>query len=111
MKTKNPKKQRKMRYNAPGHLRHKMMSAHLDKLLSKKLGKRSMKIRKGDEVEIMRGAFRKKRGIISVINRKNMKILIENIKIKKGSGQENSIDVCRFRHSLRRTSISGRACC
>ena len=47
-----------------------------------------MKIRKGDEVEIMRGAFRKKRGIISVINRKNMKILIENIKIKKGSGQE-----------------------
>src|SRR3989338_143123 len=50
-------KQRKFRQNAPLHVRHKFMSSHLSKELRKQLKRRSLPLRKGDEVKIMRGKF------------------------------------------------------
>ena len=62
--SKQPRKQRKYRYNAPLHLRHKMMSVHLTKELRKKYGKRNFPIRKGDTIKITGGKFNKKQGKI-----------------------------------------------
>ncbi len=83
-----PRKQRKYRYNAPLHIRHKFVSANLSPELRKELGRRSLPLRKGDEVEVMRGSFKGFKGIIERINLKNLKVYIENLNVKKADGTE-----------------------
>ena len=82
------RKQRKYRYNAPMHVRQKLVSAHLDKVLRKDYNKRSLSVRKGDEVTIMRGAFSGTRGKISRVVLKDLKVYVDSAKVKKVSGQE-----------------------
>ena len=91
MKTKNPKKQRKRAQNAPLHLRRKLLSAHLSKELRKEFKKRSLPLRKGDEVKVMRGKHKGKKGKISKVDPKKIKVYIENIKRRKVSGEEVQI--------------------
>lgn len=91
--SKQPRKQRKYRYNAPLHIRQKMLSAHLDKALHKEYKKRSMPVRVGDEVIVMRGKFRKKSGKISAVDMRSLKIYIDTIKRKKVSGEEKEIPI------------------
>lgn len=86
--SKQPRKQRKYRYNAPMHVRQKLVSAHLDKMLRKEHGKRSLTVRKGDEVKIMTGQFRGTRGKVSRVDLKALKVYVEHAKVKKVSGQE-----------------------
>ena len=81
-----PRKQRKYRYNAPLHLRHKFLNAHLSAELRKKYGKRSVPLRKGDEVLIMRGTFKKKKGEIMEVDLKRSRVSIENINRTKKDG-------------------------
>src|SRR3989344_900157 len=50
-----PRKQRKFPFNAPLHIRHSFLSAHLSKELRLQYKRRAFQLRKGDEVEIMRG--------------------------------------------------------
>ena len=88
--SKQTRKQRKYRAHAPLHRRQVMVSAHLDKTLKKEYKKRSMPLRVGDEVIVMRGSFRKKGGKVSVVDLKKLKIQVEGVKAKKISGQEVS---------------------
>jgi large subunit ribosomal protein L24 len=87
-KSKKPRKQRKFLYNAPLHLRKKMLAAHLSKELREKYKTRSLPVRVGDEVEVMRGKFKGKRGKILKVDLKKLRVYVEGITIKKSSGQE-----------------------
>ncbi len=89
-KSKQPRKQRKYRYNAPNHVRHKLLSAHLSKELRKQFKKRSIPIRKGDEVEVMVGSFKKTRGIVERVDMKKLKVYVEGVKVKKVDGSQVS---------------------
>ena len=91
LKSKQPRKQRKYRYNAPLHLRHKFLNAHLSAELRKKYGKRSVPLRKGDEVLIMRGSFKKKKGKILEIDLKRSRATIEGINRKKLDGTKVNV--------------------
>ncbi len=82
------RKQRKYRENAPGHVRQKMMSVNLDKTLRKDYKKRSLAVRKGDEVVVMRGTHKGKSGRVTKVDMKKLLVYIDNVKIKKVSGQE-----------------------
>ena len=84
--SKQPRKQRKYRANAPLHLRRKMMSANLSKELRKKYSKRNFPIHKGDTVRIMRGEFKKRMGKIENVDLKKMRIGIEGIYRTKKDG-------------------------
>ena len=86
--SKDPGKQRKYRHNAPYHIRKKFFSTHLSKELIKKYNRRSIVVRKGDEVEIMRGKRKKKTGRVSRTDLKKMKVYIEGITRKRVSGVE-----------------------
>ncbi len=91
--SKQPRKQRKYRYNAPLHIRHKLISAHLSKELRERFKRRSFPLRKNDEVKIMRGKFRDKKGKVERIDLKKYKVYIEGIKIKKADGSEVSVPI------------------
>ncbi len=91
MISKKPKKQRKKIYAAPLHKKQKLVAAHLSKSLVKQFNKRSLSLRKGDEVKVMRGKYSGETGKISKVNLRKTKVYIENIKRKKVSGEETHI--------------------
>ncbi|MAG20291.1 50S ribosomal protein L24 [archaeon] len=84
--SKQPRKQRKYIANAPLHIQRKFISSHLSKELRTKYQRRSIKIRTGDRVKLMRGQFKNKTGKIEKINTKQRKIFIENIHNLKKDG-------------------------
>jgi len=81
-----PRKQHKYRHNAPLHIKHKFLSAHLSKELRQKYGKRSLPLRKGDEVLVMRGSFKKKQAKILSVNNKSSSVYLEGIQRAKKDG-------------------------
>ncbi len=85
-----PRKQRKYRHNAPLHVMRKFLSVNLSKLLRERFGKRSMIIRKGDEVIVMRGSLKGKSGTVERVNIEKEKVYIEGFKMKKVDGSEIS---------------------
>ncbi|MFQ5974944.1 MAG: 50S ribosomal protein L24 [Candidatus Hydrothermarchaeales archaeon] len=87
-KSKQPRKQRKARYNAPLHKRQKMVSATLSDKLRVKYDKRSMPVRKGDTIEVMRGDFSGHKGKVEKVDLKRMRIYVEGVTIKRTDGQE-----------------------
>src|SRR5512137_2373694 len=91
MSTRKPGKQRKLLYNAPLHVRQKMMSVHLSDALRKQLGKRNLPVRKGDEVRVTRGKHKGAAGKVEEVDLKRLKVFIENVKAKKVSGKEAAI--------------------
>jgi large subunit ribosomal protein L24 len=84
--SKQPRKQRKYRANAPLHIQRKLMSANLTKELHKKYGKKNFPIHKGDNVKIMKGEFKKKTGKIETVDFGNQRVTIEGIFRTKKDG-------------------------
>jgi len=91
--SKRPSKQRKYSANAPLHTKRKLLSVNLSKELRKKYKKRSFPVRKGDNVRIMRGKFKKKQGKIISIDVKKLGIKIEGIMIKKRDGSKVNVKI------------------
>jgi large subunit ribosomal protein L24 len=89
--SKQARKQRKFRFNAPLHIKMKLMSSNLSKELRKKTGKRSTPLRKGDTVKIMKGEFKKQTGKIAEIKSYSMKVYIEGMQKSKKDGTKVNI--------------------
>ncbi len=86
MTSRKPKKQRKSRYTAPWHRRHRYLTAKLAPELVDKHGIKRLPVHTGDTVYITRGAFRDSEGDVIEIDMKNLKLSIENITIEKVDG-------------------------
>lgn len=86
-----PRKQRKFRVNAPLHTKHKFLSANLSKELRKKYGKRNLPLRKGDDVLIMRGAFKKKKAKVTSVDLKTSRIILEGMQRGKKDGSKVNV--------------------
>lgn len=88
-----PSKQRKYLYNAPLHHRGKIMSAHLSPELRDKYGIRSLPIRKGDRVKVVRGDHRGIEGEVIRVDREGYRIAIKGLIRKKSDGTEIPVPV------------------
>jgi large subunit ribosomal protein L24 len=84
--SKQPRKQRKYVFNAPHHIKKKLVSTNLSKELREKHNKRNVPIRKGDKVKILRGQFKGKTGEITKVDLRNLKVNIEKIELLKKDG-------------------------
>lgn len=80
------RKQRKYIHNAPLNIKHKFLASHLSKELIKKYNKRSIPVRKGDKVKIVRGQFKKKEGKVEKVFTKKSRVYIDSIQITKIDG-------------------------
>ena len=83
-----PRKQVKFRANAPNHIKRTFMGSTLDKELRTKYGRRSIEVRKGDEVKIMRGQFKGKQGKVGDVDIKNTRIQVDGIQRAKAGGEK-----------------------
>lgn len=86
IKSKQARKQRKYRYNAPLHIKQKFVGTHLSKELHKKYNRRAMNLRKGDGVKVMRGQFKNKVGKIEEVSLKKIKVYVSGIEVVKRDG-------------------------
>ncbi len=84
--TVKPSKQRKRLYNAPLHIRYKMFSAPLSPELKEKYGIKSLPVRTGDTVRIMRGSFKGFEGKVREVDRKKYRIFVEGVTREKVDG-------------------------
>lgn len=92
-KSKSQGKQRKYRYNAPLHVKQKLMRVHLSKDLRKKHGKRSLGLRKGDRVKVVVGQFKGKTAKVEKIDLRKNKVLLEGVEMSKKDGSKTKYPV------------------
>lgn len=81
------RKNRKRHFQAPSHIRRRLMSAPLSKELRQKYNVRSMPIRKDDEVQVVRGHFKGNQvGKVVQAYRKKFVVYIEKIQRENANG-------------------------
>jgi large subunit ribosomal protein L24 len=85
-RVKDPRKQRKLLHNAPAHLRHKLMAAPLSPQLTASKSTKTLPVRKGDTVRIMRGDNKGFEGKISRVDLKHYRIYLEGLTREKVDG-------------------------
>ncbi len=81
--SKQPRKQRKARYKAPLHIRHKLMAVTLSEELRERFNTRSLPVRKGDTVLVMRGDFREQEGKVEKVDYQNYRLFIDGVSVQK----------------------------
>lgn len=84
-----PRKQRRARYQAPLHLRTKLLGAPLSpQLRTQYNGKRRVRVVTGDTVRVMRGDFAGDEGVVDMVDVKNSKVVVHGVVITKADGTE-----------------------
>jgi large subunit ribosomal protein L24 len=84
-RVKDPRKQRKRLFNAPAHMRHKMMAAPLaPELVSR--GAKTLPVRKGDTVRVVRGDHIGFEGKVNRVDLKRYRITLEGLTREKVDG-------------------------
>lgn len=81
------RKSRKAHFSAPSNIRRKIMSSKLSKDLKTKYETKSIPVRKGDTVKIMRGTFKGREGKVQAVYRKKWALHIEKIVKEKTNGK------------------------
>ena len=90
-KSKKPSKQRLYEHETPKNEAHKLMSAPLSKKLRTEHGYRTLPVREGDSIIIVRGEYKGKKGKISKTDPVKHRIFVDGIGGKKTDAQEIAI--------------------
>jgi len=81
-----PTKQRKMIFQAPDHIRHKLFAASLSPELKASHGVKTLPVRNGDTVRVMRGDHKGFEGKVTRVYRRKYKIYVEGLTREKADG-------------------------
>lgn len=87
-RSKQPRKQRKERQDAPLHKRNKYVRATLSDDLREEYGTRSVRVSEGDTVEIMRGDYAGEEEEVLRVDLDETKVYVENVTVEKTDGEE-----------------------
>ncbi|MBI1971794.1 MAG: 50S ribosomal protein L24 [Candidatus Aenigmarchaeota archaeon] len=79
--------------NVPLHKKKKLVNVALNRDLRAQLKRRSLGLRKGDEVQIIKGRFKNTKGTVTKVDLKRMKIYIDTAVIKKKSGGQVQVPI------------------
>ncbi|WP_069808032.1 50S ribosomal protein L24 [Vulcanisaeta thermophila] len=86
-RSKQPRKQRKALFNAPLHVRHRLLTARLSEDLQRQYGIKRLPVRRGDTVLILRGDFKGVRGKVVEVDLRRVRIYVDGATLKKPSGE------------------------
>ena len=91
--SKSPRKQRRRIRNAAIHERKNLLKCRLDEFIQEEYGLRSLVVKKGDLVRIMRGQFRDTEGKVTNVSYKKGVVYLDNATITKADGKETSVPI------------------
>ncbi len=83
-----PRKQRSYAREAPLHVKRQFLAAHLSKELRGKHKTRSITVRTGDKVTVLRGQFRKKSGKVERVDIRESRLYITGVEQSKRDGSK-----------------------
>ena len=81
-----PRTVRRAQLKAPLHIRSKFVSAHLSEELRRKYGRRSLRLRPGDTVKVMRGSYKGIQGKVQKVFPEEGRVTIEGLTREKARG-------------------------
>lgn len=86
------RKQRKGRANAPLHIRHRMIACHLDRALRTEYSTRSVSVKKGDTVKVLRGSegIKGMEAKVADVDLKHLTLTLEAVTIAKADGTQKA---------------------
>ena len=87
------RKQRKYVHNTPLHIKTAQLGAHLHKSLREKYAVRSLPIRKGDKVKVMRGSFKGTESTVEQVSRKERRVTLEKMRATRRDGSEVPVSI------------------
>jgi len=87
------RKSRRAHFQAPSHIRRKLMSSPLSKELRGKYGCKRIPIRKDDEVLVVRGSFKGREGKVIECYRKKFRIYVDKVSREKANGATVNVGV------------------
>jgi large subunit ribosomal protein L24 len=92
VKSSKARKQRKALYNAPVHVRRRIVSSHLNEALMKEHKKRSVPVIKGDTVMVVRGDadIVWTEGKVSNVDTKSGRLTVEGVTTTKADGAQTA---------------------
>ncbi|VVB91341.1 50S ribosomal protein L24 [uncultured archaeon] len=88
MTSSQPRKQRKSRYQADLHARHKFLGAMLSDELKEKHKTNAVPVRTGDTVKVLRGDHRGKEGKVAAVDHNKFTITVDGVTVTKSDGTE-----------------------
>ncbi len=91
--TKQPRKKRKHMYNASLHEKAKLINARVSDALQTQLKKKTMRVKKGYKVKVLRGKFKKTEGKVVSVDYKKSRVFIDSAKSKSARGKEKSVGI------------------
>ncbi|HRD24970.1 MAG: 50S ribosomal protein L24 [Methanoculleus sp.] len=86
--SKQPRKQRKARYNAPNHIQGRFLTASLSPELREKYSTRRVRVVSGDTVKVFRGDFAGDEGIVDAVDMKACRLVVHGVMVTKADGTE-----------------------
>ena len=86
--SKQPRKQRKARYNAPNHTRGRFLFASLAPELRGKYSTRRARVVKGDTVKVLRGDFAGNEGVVDAVDMRMCRLVVHGVMVTKSDGTE-----------------------
>ena len=106
--TSRPSKQRKTIWNASGSRRNRLLSAPLSSGLQTRHGTKSLPVRKGDTVKIVRGDFTGVEGKVSEVDRNRNRLYVEGVTRDKVSGTSTKMSVHPSKVQITNLSLDDR---
>ncbi|MBD3404886.1 MAG: 50S ribosomal protein L24 [Candidatus Lokiarchaeota archaeon] len=91
--SKSPRKQRRFLHKSSIHEHKKLLRCRLDEFLREEYGMRSLTVKKGDLVRVMRGQFRETEGKIVRIDYSKALVYLDNATTTKADGKEVQIPI------------------
>ncbi len=90
VKSTKARKQRKALYNAPNHIKRRMVASHLSRDLIQEYGRRSMPVIRGDTVVVVRGeeSILGIEGRVQGVDTNTGRITVEGVTIAKADGTQ-----------------------
>ncbi|MGB9023899.1 MAG: 50S ribosomal protein L24 [Candidatus Bathyarchaeia archaeon] len=88
-----PGKQRLVRYTAHSWMKHKFLAAPLSTELRTTYGRRSIPVRAGDSVRIVRGDFSGVEGKVSDVDTARQRLFVEGVTREKVAGTSEKVSV------------------
>ena len=91
--SKSPGKQRKKNYSAPIHANKNRLKCRLDEFLQEEYGLRSLVVKTGDLVKVMRGQFRETEGKVVRVDFQDVQVFLDSATVTKADGKEVNVPV------------------
>lgn len=92
-KSKQPKKQRSFKLNAPAHIKGKFLTAPLSKELVAKHKVKKLRVRSGDKIKVVTGQFKGSVGTVDRVNTKTSKLYVAKIELVKKDGSKTQYPI------------------